>query len=66
MEKETLLVVGLLLLVLISAAQGIQINNIQGKIETTGAVTNTASQPSQAQQSLPSGLQNLPQQIGGC
>ena len=65
MDKETLLAVGLMLLVLISAVQGIQISNIQGKLETTtgAAVADTAPE---ARQQLPTGLQNLPQQVGGC
>ncbi|MBI2580020.1 MAG: hypothetical protein HYW27_03900 [Candidatus Aenigmarchaeota archaeon] len=66
MEKQSVVIAALVLLILISAMQGLQLSNIQNRLSGYAvAGTNEVQQP-QASQQLPSNLQQLPQQIGGC
>ena len=69
MEKQTVVMALLVLLVLVTAMQSVQLANLQGKlsgyaIESSG-LQPQATQP-QSAQALPSNIQQLPQQIGGC
>lgn len=71
MEKEMLLTILLGLLVLVSAVQAYQIMGLKDSGVTgaaTGATPNAAqgSQPAGSGASLPSGLQNAPDMVGGC
>jgi len=67
METQTIFAVALIVLVMISALQSIEITNIKNSLSGTvqqSAAPQTQTAPAQTQ--LPSNLQQLPQQIGGC
>ena len=66
MEKQTMVIAALVLLILVSGMQSVQLSNIQGRLSGYAyAAAETVKQPQTTQQ-LPSNLQQLPQQIGGC
>ena len=69
METQTIFAVALIVLVMISALQSIEITNIKNSLSGTvqQSEEKTQAAPAQATQAqLPSNLQQLPQQIGGC
>ncbi|MDI6721890.1 MAG: hypothetical protein QMD85_05830 [Candidatus Aenigmarchaeota archaeon] len=70
MEKQTIVMVALVLLILITAMQSVQLSNIQNKLSGNTVQSNTPAQqvlqPIAQPQQLPSNLQQLPQQVGGC
>lgn len=69
MNKNLLIMIVLAVLVLVSAVQAVQLNDLRtkiasGEIKTTGAAT--ANTPSSGAASVPSNIQNLPSMVGGC
>ena len=69
MNKNTIIVIVLAVLVLIAAVQAVELNQLKAKIvsndiSTSAVTTKTSSSGSGA--SLPSNLNNLPQMVGGC
>ena len=65
MEKQNVIIAVLVLFVLIGAMQSVQLANIQNRLSGY-APAGTEIQQAQATEQLPSNLQQLPQQIGGC
>ena len=68
MNKNLLIMIVLAVLVLVSAVQAVQLNDLRtkiasGEIKTTGAATSTGSSGAA---SVPSSIQNLPSMVGGC
>ncbi|MBS3060475.1 MAG: hypothetical protein J4432_03115 [DPANN group archaeon] len=79
MEKETMIIGILAIMVLVTGMQTLQLQNMQSAVQsgtlslttqTTGAATaGAAITPQAAQgnaQAVPSGLQNMPDMVGGC
>ncbi len=67
MEKQNVIIAVLVLFVLIGAMQSVQLANIQNRLSGYATGTESSFQQTQnTQQQLPSNLQQLPQQIGGC
>ncbi|MEM3030849.1 MAG: hypothetical protein QXH27_03895 [Candidatus Micrarchaeia archaeon] len=70
-EKEYLVLGVLALLIIVMAAQALQLNELKSKVaalSVAGIRAQAASAPAQTTQpaALPSNLQNLPTQVGGC
>jgi hypothetical protein len=76
MKREIILTAMLVVLVFVSAVQGLQLAELSGKVEkvsieaasTTSASlkSGSSSSGSGGGTSLPSSLQNLPSMVGGC
>lgn len=73
-DKNTLIVGVLVLLIVISVVQAVQLGSIKGKMNDLGATSvvkstspssSSGTQPSSTS-SVPTNLQNLPGMVGGC
>lgn len=73
MRRETIFVVILVLLVLISVVQAFQLSGLRNQVESIGEIkiskqkTAVSSGPSSSSSaSVPPNIKNLPQMVGGC
>lgn len=71
MNKNLLIVGVLVLLVLVTIVQAVQLNGIKNDLSSSGAVVKTtasssSSSTSAGSASVPTNLQNLPGMVGGC
>ncbi len=71
MEIQKIMAGVLLVLVLVSAVQTYQLSKLSANVKSGGSVVGAASAASSGGSSgsaaaLPSNLQNLPSQVGGC
>ena len=64
MNRNVIIVIVLVVLVLLTAVQAIQLSSLKSSI-STGKVS-LGSAPAQNGASVPSSLDNLPSQVGGC
>ncbi len=68
MDKNTLVVVILGVLVLVALVQAFQMTSLKGVVSGGSVVSSPASAPASSgqQAKLPSNLDNLPSMVGGC
>ena len=65
MNKNVIIVIVLVVLVLLTAVQAIQLSSLKASI-STGKVSLGSAPAQSSGNALPSSLDNLPSQVGGC